>query len=511
MEIKVEFQRSSSAHFGEALSVAESEPSFAMRHGPNGTTYTVSYAADALPRLRALLSVAANWRSLRLTVGGESVNLRRLYAFLDCYERGACSADPQGYCTGRGIHATGVGAVKQLFPCRRLPVSEGNHLGWFQYGRISKEKVFIVDKAKLREAVGDYLKRSLAWHCPLLDRNRLEDILVNLPERIDPRLDGNWVYKHGWHNGRYQVVGVEKRQREATPVSATPSAGAARIPDGQRDVPTVRYADVGGLDGELRRLREAIELPLKYPEMFERLGIRAHKGALLYGPPGTGKTLLAKALASECQANFILVNGPEIISQWHGQSEANLRALFAEAKETAPSVVLFDELDSIAPDRANVTHNFEAVTVSQLLSCMDGLEDRGQVVVIGTTNRVDNVDPAVKRPGRLDFLLEISPPGEEQRLAILKIHARAMPLAADVNLPALAKATDRFVGADLAALCREAGLECIRERFEGAPEGYDARLDPSEVGNMTVSAAHFDRALHLVVPTLDRHQRQPRR
>jgi len=227
-------------------------------------------------------------------------------------------------------------------------------------------------------------------------------------------------------------------------------------------VERVTYDDIGGLEEELKRVREMIELPLKYPELFEKLGIEPPKGVLLYGPPGTGKTLIAKAVANETNANFFSLSGPEIMSKYYGQSEENLREIFKQAQENAPSIIFIDEIDSIAPKRDEVKGEVESRVVAQLLALMDGLESRGKVVVIGATNRPNALDPALRRPGRFDREIEIGIPDREGRLEILKIHTRGMPLDEDVDLKHLASITHGYTGADLAALAKEAAMRALR-------------------------------------------------
>ncbi len=226
--------------------------------------------------------------------------------------------------------------------------------------------------------------------------------------------------------------------------------------------PRVTYEDIGGLSAEIKKVREMIELPMKHPELFERLGVEAPKGVLLYGPPGTGKTLLAKALASETNAHFETLSGPEIMSKYYGESEEKLRQLFKNAEENAPSIILIDEIDSIAPKREEVTGEVERRVVAQMLAAMDGMETRGKVVVIGATNRPDSIDPALRRPGRFDREIEIGVPNRQSRLEVLQIHTRGMPLSKDVDQEKLADVTHGFVGADLAALAREAAMRAIR-------------------------------------------------
>ena len=260
------------------------------------------------------------------------------------------------------------------------------------------------------------------------------------------------------------------------------------------------YEDIGGLKDELQRLRETIELPLRHPELFQKLGIEPPKGVLLYGPPGTGKTLIAKAVASESGAHFISIAGPEVISKYYGESEQRLREVFEEARENAPSIIFIDELDSIAPRREEVTGEVERRVVAQLLTMMDGLEERGQVVVIGATNRVDAIDAALRRPGRFDREIEIGVPSEPDRIEILKIHTRGMPLSEDVSLDVLAQQTHGFVGADLAALAREAAIRALRRYLPDLD--LDAEEIPAEVlDRLKVYASDFRSAQRDVGPS----------
>ncbi|MCD6171900.1 MAG: CDC48 family AAA ATPase [Thermoplasmata archaeon] len=264
-------------------------------------------------------------------------------------------------------------------------------------------------------------------------------------------------------------------------------------------LPQVSYEDIGGLKDEIMKIREMIELPLKHPELFERLGIDPPKGVLLYGPPGTGKTLIARAVANESGANFFTINGPEIMSKFYGQSEENLRKTFEEAEKNAPSIIFIDEIDAIAPKREEVHGEVERRVVSQLLTLMDGLKGRGKVIVIGATNRQDSLDPALRRPGRFDREIEIGVPDRNGRREILQIHTRGMPLAKDVNIDYLADITYGFVGADLAALAREAAMNALRRYL---PEIDLDKPIPTEIlEKMEVTMKDFTNALKMIEPS----------
>ena len=265
-------------------------------------------------------------------------------------------------------------------------------------------------------------------------------------------------------------------------------------------IPRVSYEDIGGLRNEVQKVREMIELPLRHPEIFERIGIEAPKGVLLHGPPGTGKTLLAQAVANETNANYYSIAGPEIMSKFYGESEERLRDTFKQAQDNAPSIIFIDELDSIAPKRDEVSGDVEKRIVSQLLTLMDGLEARGKVVVIGATNRVNSIDPALRRPGRFDREIEIGIPDEEGRLDILHIHTRGMPLTDDVKLEYFAKITHGFVGADLESLCKEAAMRSLTRVI---PEiNLDQTKIPIEVLNkIRIGNKDFEEALKDIHPS----------
>ena len=262
----------------------------------------------------------------------------------------------------------------------------------------------------------------------------------------------------------------------------------------------ITYEEVGGLRAEIKVMREIVELPLRHPELFTRLGIEPHSGILLYGPPGCGKTLLAKVLASESEANMLAINGPEIMNKYYGETESKLRDIFKEAKEHSPSIIFIDEIDAIAPKREEAYGDVEKRVVAQLLALMDGLTDRGNVIVLGATNRPDSVDPALRRPGRFDREIEISVPNADGRLEVLQIHTRGMPIADDVELKTLSSELNGYTGADMKSLCREAAMKSIRRYL---PEiDLETEKIPSKIlQSMDIKIIDFYDAMHEVVPT----------
>jgi transitional endoplasmic reticulum ATPase len=304
----------------------------------------------------------------------------------------------------------------------------------------------------------------------------------------------------GFTQIRFLVVNTNPAQpvivTENTQVTLNPKA----VELSEESIPEITYEDIGGLSEEIKKIREMVEIPLKHPEIFQRLAIEPPKGVLLHGPPGTGKTLLAKAVANESEANFILLNGPEIMSKFYGESEKKIRDIFEEAEKTSPAIVFIDELDAIAPKREEVTGEVERRVVSQILTMMDGLKSRGKVIVIGATNRVNAIDPALRRPGRFDREIEINVPSKAGRLAVLKIHTRGMPLK-NVKLEEIASVTHGFVGADLEALCKEAAMSVLRKLLPKIKLDGEEQIPQEMLEKLIVKQEDFMDALRNVRPS----------
>jgi len=305
----------------------------------------------------------------------------------------------------------------------------------------------------------------------------------------------------GFQHVRFSVISTSPNQPVIVTEDTELIINSKAVSAIEEDVLEVTYEDIGGLQGEIKKIREMVELPLKHPEVFDRLGIEPPKGVLMHGPPGTGKTLLAKAVASESEANFILLNGPEIMSKFYGESEKKVREIFEDAEKNAPSIIFIDEIDAIAPKREEVQGEVERRVVSQLLTMMDGLNSRGKVVVIGATNRVNSLDPALRRPGRFDRELEISVPDKKGRLTILKIHTRNMPLKKNVNLEKLAAKTHGFVGADLESLAKEAAMSVLRKLLPDLNVEGDDEIPQEILEKMIISKDDFEEALKVVRPS----------
>ncbi|HIO32226.1 MAG TPA: AAA family ATPase [Candidatus Nitrosopelagicus sp.] len=320
-------------------------------------------------------------------------------------------------------------------------------------------------------------------------KNRLKGLPLSDDDEISVMILGNSME---FKISKITPKGVVKINRSSnlTILDETPSDRKIHI----------TYEEVGGLRTVIKSMREIVELPLKHPELFSRLGVEPHSGVLLYGPPGCGKTLLAKVLATESEANMYSINGPEIMNKYYGETEARLREIFKEAKDNSPSIIFIDEIDAIAPKREEVFGDVEKRVVAQLLALMDGLTDRGNVVVLGATNRPDSVDPALRRPGRFDRELEISVPNIDGRIEILQIHTRGMPIGKDVDLKKLASELHGYTGADIKSLCRESAIKAIR-RYLPKIDLENKRIPSKILQSMEIQLCDLSDAMHEIVPT----------
>ena len=320
-------------------------------------------------------------------------------------------------------------------------------------------------------------------------KNRLKGLPLSDDDEISVMILGNSME---FKISKIMPKGVVKINRSSNLTILDETASDKKV--------RITYEEVGGLQTVIKSMREIVELPLRHPELFSRLGVEPHSGVLLYGPPGCGKTLLAKVLATESDANMYSINGPEIMNKYYGETEARLREIFKEAKDNSPSIIFIDEIDAIAPKREEVFGDVEKRVVAQLLALMDGLTDRGNVVVLGATNRPDSVDPALRRPGRFDREMEISVPNIDGRIEILQIHTRGMPIAKDVDLKKLASELHGYTGADIKSLCRESAIKAIR-RYLPKIDLENKRIPSKMLQSMEIQLRDLYDAMHEVVPT----------
>jgi AAA+ superfamily predicted ATPase len=486
MPLSITFGKSTSPLYDRAVQLAQGMAGY-RRTGEgrdliHAVTVTVSLAHETTwEKVHQLLRLVSAWRSTSLHVAGQPVRYwalaGRLAQVKDCYARKLRHSAGAGYCSGQstpGAEATSFGCRFCKGVSREVDRSDYRGASWIQFGRLSPQRdSFRVDKAAILRTLEQETRADGCLFCPAFRWQRVRAAVHDLPDVIDLGGDSSFEVKYSAINPR-KALGIQPKEAAdnggllfGLEAGERPAALART-----RNVPNVSYADVAGQDVALEQIKNVVELPLRHPAYFEALRVEPQRGVLLYGPPGNGKTLLAKAVATESNAHFELISGPEILSRWLGQSEENLRRVFERARQRAPSVVLIDELDSIAPRRERLSQQHDVQLLAQLLVLLDGLETRGQVAVIATTNRLEAVDPAVCRPGRFDYHIEVPCPDRAGRAAILRVFLAKMKTRRGLPSEVLADATAGFSGAELAALCREAGLHAIQRGLaHGTPAG----------------------------------------
>ncbi|MCW2276906.1 ATP-binding protein [Heliophilum fasciatum] len=510
--------------------VARRHPSFTLTRflqGRRTGQLTFSGSDTDLQALCQLWPLLSKGPEPAVTVNGEPLSFAQFTLVIGCLQEALRADDSRRHCNGgyQSSDAPITGTERFRPGCRYLIVdmldAGTNGPRWYHCGHVDGNGVFHLDQDALLTLLHEQAEQRHCRLCPRLDWDYIRSQIKRLPATIDPRYDPTWTYRFAGT----EVIGIERAnpnsenqpipdffatKTEAAQPGATRPAQALPSRNGwdssfsfEPVEPTqpISYLDVGGLKSEVRLMREAVELPFRYPDLIQTLGIKPPKGVLLYGPPGCGKTLLAQAVAQEVDARFFSVKGPEFLSSLHGQSEQRLRELFTQAEKMAPSIIFFDEIDAFAFDRNRATSSFEATLIAQFLSLMDGFTRRSQVVVIATTNRLDILDPALLRPGRFDYQIRVTLPDQAGRAQILQLHTRQMPIADDVDLDALAAQTEGYSGADLALLCAKAGLIALHDILGRDMDTWPATLDSSVTEQMQIEAAHWAEALSQIQPS----------
>ena len=501
--IGLTFRRARSARYGAAVRLAKGFESYC--EDEDGDLLHNVFLTDALKqpevfsRFVTLVKIVADWKDTVLTMSGKVMPpaaVELLSSVGECYQRQKRSGNPYHYCNGFDPrHSPTHFGCRLLSSVNRFIPHNGDihqsDRAWYRIGELDGT-VFTVDKAKIIDMLEEEATHKYTDACPVFRRELVKEEVQSLPDTVETAGNAKWLIEQradGTRGIRLRTIAdarkLAKDGSRIVPYSQVPEGQGAWGQPATRTIPSVRFDDVGGQDKAVSDIRDWVELPLRHPELFQHVGVPTQVGVILFGPPGTGKTLLAQAVAGECEAHLEMVSGPEILSRWVGQSEEAIRIIFERARSMAPSVVLLDEIDAIAPARDKTYHGHEITLVSQLLAVMDGLYERGQVVVIATTNRLEAVDPALRRPGRFDYAVEMGLPDLQGREAIFQRHIRRMAVG-EVNIRELAERTPGMSGADIAKICRQAGLLCAKEAIA---KGYD------EVADVIVEARHFMAAL----------------
>jgi len=446
-------------------------------------------------RIVSLIALVRTWKSAEIEIADDPLEGRELDAMLYHLRkiRRCWRANRKDGCDGAGSRLS----------CRMLRIEAlpdflryaNNLQPWWAVGTFNGGTVSI-DRNALRAQVQNE-RSDLCRQCPLHDHDAIEKKIDDLPDSLDPQNDGQWMMLYhrstgepAWvvPTGLYNLPWALVRENEVkSGMSVHIGNGASSAPV-IHNIPPTRYDDVRGQDSAVEAVRDYVEMPIKHAELFKHIGAQGCRGVLLYGMPGNGKTLLAKAVAGESGAHIEIVSGPEVLSKWVGEAEERMRAIFDRARKLTPSVILFDEIDAVASARSLAEGYHHKTLVSQLLVLLDGLEDRGRIFVIGTTNRPDDIDPALRRPGRFDRMIHMGPPSEEGRAAIFAKHMAGMKVRSDVDPHELARLTPGVSGAQIELACREAAMACIKEtvRNHTPLDSVEVRMD------------HFEKAISIV-------------
>jgi len=494
VSIEVRFGKSSSSNYNKALTISRKFKNYSLVKDGNEYNSVVSNSEEIIRYSREfekLWDIVGKWRSSELLVNNEPIaydEIREIFEVLNCSKKYDKAIVQEDYC-----YKYDWSDDKILWGCRFLVAvastvpSDYYHYGrrgekyWYKFGKFSSKNVWAVDKAKIKQILlreADVKNLSLCKH---FSKKKIDNGLNELPKSINPDKEENWEYEtEDKVNGdtiakirtgvrpqlkgsRYTYgleLGIDASDTESNETDELDSTEGRFVPD-------VKYKDIGGIDSIIDVIREVIELPLKKPELLSHLGIRPHKGILLYGPPGCGKTMIAKAIANEVDAHFISIKGPELINKYWGQSEENLRNIFDEASSYQPSIIYFDEIDSIGQSRSSEeTVRHYSSFLNQLLTLLDGIEDYGKVAVIGSTNRLELLDEALVRPGRFDHTIKIEKPTIDGCREIFKISTRNMPIDKKMDTIAFSKKLIGLSGAEIAFVVREGAYNCLRRNVD---------------------------------------------
>lgn len=459
---------------------------------------------------------ASSLHSAKITLNEEPITiaeLRNLETALEC-DKVSDETYKGCYCRNAkiGFGCKYLESVKLGLPKEKQPDKDF----WFKFGSVAYPNRWIIDKDRMKSRLNQEARGKKLHFCSFYASDIMEKVVLELPGEIslnhkDFYINGNELfYKKDCKSVKLEEKSFYPKDIEVPHISKDENrtsdkidevlieieAGAVRQQDNIRNIPKTRYSDIGGIDEVIRQIREVVELPMKAPKLFSHLGIKPHKGILLYGPPGCGKTMLAKAIASETKAHFISVKASELLSKWHGQSECNLRKLFEEAREKQPSIIYFDEIDSIGRARNDSEQGWlDSRFLATLLSLMDGIEDYGNVSVVASTNRFDLLDEALLRPGRFDLKIEIKKPDLQGCKKILSILTKEMPVAKEFDLDKFSEKLVGLSGAEIAFVAREAAFECLRKNIDLKAVLEEGKSEDIDYSRLHISEENFSKAL----------------
>jgi transitional endoplasmic reticulum ATPase len=522
VNFKIVFRKSSSLSYARAQAYAQKFPSFRLADENSDENIVQITSSDGfrnrLKDIKGLWDIIKPWKSAKFILDDKILDDPELYAMFDRLE---CASNyykafiPEKHCKA---HGEWEGWGCKYLSCIEWQVGADyfnprlNY--WYQFGHFSGDELWVIDKEKISEAVLREVKQKWIHLCPVFDFAKTEKIIGLFPGQISLKEDSEWkiVYGEFASSTKVDKKPIAIRHEKIYVLTPSPGGGAmAKITVSMpkfdiekeatdiktaRNIPDTKFSDIGGIEEIIETVREVIELPLIKPEMFRSMGIKPHKGILLYGPPGCGKTMIAKAIANEVKAHFILISGPELMSKWYGETEGNLRKVFQEARELQPSIIYWDEIDSLTQTRSGAeTARGEARIVNQLLTLMDGVEQYGNICVIASTNRRELIDEALLRPGRFDYCIEIKKPSKEACYKIFSIAIQAMPVDNNFGIKEFSAKLNGLSGAEIAFVAREAAYNCLRRSRDLKKIINEAAIGQDDFKDLIITEEDFGLAL----------------
>ncbi|MBL7060849.1 MAG: AAA family ATPase [Actinobacteria bacterium] len=509
--LKIRFGKSSSQNYIKAVSKAKKFLNFDPISKDNNFNNILINHIELLEKIRQvekLILLINNWKSTEFFINEEELDhddLRNLLLIINCNKKYQESVIPENNCASyNGKNKWGCKFLNELI----FDPEDYYHQkqGWWDFGQFSSKNIWKVDKEKLIDLLKREANLKHLYFCNVFDFIKILNILNNeIPDEIDIENSNNWDYKFETSNSgnilEKKPVGITYKRIFSHTINIFGDTDS-QVYDNlgkNRNIPDIKFEDIGGIDDIIQTIREIIELPLKKPDLISYLGIKPHKGILLYGPPGCGKTMIAKAIANDINAHFISIKGPELLSKWHGQSEENLRSIFEQAKELQPSIIYFDEIDSIAQQRSSEESlRFDSKFVNQLLTLMDGIEDYGNICVIASTNRKELLDDAILRPGRFDFEIEIKKPTLKGCFEIFSKCIKKMPVDKIFDVNSFCKNLYGLTGADIAFVVREGAYMCLRRILDLSKLLYRDNFKKEDYSKLIIKKQDFEEALKIV-------------